>query len=737
MHVFTVSLFFKPQFPDMVSRLIKWLLTIGVLLLLLMTILRFVFYFDFKTQEYTLHNSFNAFVLGLRYDLRMICGLLLPVLIISGLHIKRNEKGKLDLASILRLIVAVLLMTLLFLFYKNNKAPIGLYITSIALFALVMTWLFLQKSCNPYHNNFSKRVWKWYLVILISLMVLFYAVDLQHYDYLHTRLNASVLNYLEDLNISMGMMWESYPILRIILGIVVVILFIYWFIGRSYKRIENAKEERSIVHGLIGGFIFLLLGLGVFGRIGQFPLRWSDAFSFGDEFKANLSLNPIQSFFSTLRYRNSGYDVKKVKQYYLLMSKYLEVQNPNIDNLNYERIYSGVNTKKPNIVLVICESFSGYKSSMWGNPLNTTPYFNQMCNTGVFFDNCFTPAYGTARGVWATITGIPDVESPSTASRNPVAVDQHTIISDFDGYQKYYFLGGSTSWANIRGLLTNNIPDLHLYEEGKYKSKAVDVWGISDKHLFLEANGVLKEEHEPFFAVIQTADNHRPYTIPDEDMKEFKLMNYPDDTLHKYGFDNNKELNAFRYTDFSYQQFMEAAKKESYFSNTIFIFVGDHGIVGNADNLFPKSWSALGLTYHHVPLLFYSPSVLQPKRIKNACSQVDILPSVASLVNISYTNATMGRNLFDTVTNSSLRFNDRAFLYDPESNDIGIVTNDYCYIKNIRSGKEGFMSTRNNNPLPNDSLTINNRKALNELTWAYYETAKYMLLHNKKKEIKK
>ncbi len=102
---------------------------------------------------------------------------------------------------------------------------------------------------------------------------------------------------------------------------------------------------------------------------------------------------------------------------------------------------------------------------MWGNPLNTTPYFNELSKQGVFFDHCFSPAYGTARGVWAIITGIPDVETSNTASRNPAAVDQHTILNDFAGYQKLYFLGGSTSWANIRGLLTNNINDLKLYEE--------------------------------------------------------------------------------------------------------------------------------------------------------------------------------------------------------------------------------------------------------------------------------
>ncbi len=114
---------------------------------------------------------------------------------------------------------------------------------------------------------------------------------------------------------------------------------------------------------------------------------------------------------------------------------------------------------------------------MWGNPLNTTPYFNEMCKNGIFFDRCFTPAYGTARGVWAVLTGIPDVEYPNTASRNPAAVDEHIIINDYNGYEKYYFIGGSSSWANIRGLLTNNITGLHLYEEGSYKEKVCGCLG--------------------------------------------------------------------------------------------------------------------------------------------------------------------------------------------------------------------------------------------------------------------
>ncbi len=147
------------------------------------------------------------------------------------------------------------------------------------------------------------------------------------------------------------------------------------------------------------------------------------------------------------------------------------------------------------------------------------------------------------------------------------------------------------------------------------KKKSVDVWGISDKQLFLEANDVFKMQTNPFVAVIQTADNHRPYTIPAEDKKAFQVKKYATDSLKKYGFESNDELNAFRYTDFSFQTFIEAAKKEKYFNNTIFVFVGDHGIRGDVGNMFPQAWNADGLTTQHVPLLFYSPA--------NACSAKD------------------------------------------------------------------------------------------------------------------
>jgi len=609
--------------------------------------------------------------MGLRYDARIICVLLLPLLIIGSF-----------------------------------------------------------RRCNPFNSTVSRKIIIWFLGIYIFLFSLLYSSDFGHFSYLSQRLNAQVLNYAEDASISGKMLWQTYPVIKILLGMIIFTALLLWLIKRLYKRMAGPARSIRKWNRLAWSIFFgLVFAVAIFGRIGQYPLRWSDAFSLRNDFEANTALNPIQSFFSTLNFRNSTFNLQKTKEYYSLMADHLGVQQQDSIAVNYERVYKGTDSlsvAKPNVVLVICESFSAYKSSMWGNPLKTTPFFDQLCRKGLFFDHCFTPSFGTARGVWATITGTPDVEIPETASRNPAMVDQSTIINDFNGYQKMYFIGGSTSWANIRGLLMNNIEGLHLYEGQDFGAKKEDVWGISDKNLFLGANEILGKQTSPFFAVIQTADNHRPYTIPDEDLGTFKKESFSVDTLKKYGFESDKELNAFRYADYCFQQFFEAAAKEKYFSNTIFVFVGDHGVAGNAEAVYPAAWTDQRLTDEHVPLLFYAPALLPSQKRSEVVSQIDILPTIAGMLHQPYVNTTLGRDLLDPA-----KKNNYAFITNT-AGGIGMVTDDFYFSRNINFPDEELTSlhygTSSYTKQQQDSI----KQKLSAFTNSFFETAKYMLMNNKK-----
>jgi len=376
---------------------------------------------------------------------------------------------------------------------------------------------------------------------------------------------------------------------------------------------------------------------------------------------------------------------------------------------------------------VLCESFSGYKSTMWGNPLDPTPFFAQLCGEGVFFDNCFTPHVGTARGVWATLTGLPDTEPRETASRNPALVEQRTILDDFAGYEKLYFLGGSSSWANIRGLLTRNIPDLRLYEEGSYDAGRIDVWGIGDKALFLAAHDVLRRQTRPFFAVIQTADNHRPYTIPKADLGEFTRRTLPAEELRRGGFAGNDEFNAFRYTDFTFRKFIEAARTAPYFERTVFVFIGDHGIGGDAGTRFPAAWTDQGLTSYHVPLLFYAPKLLAPQRLHAVASQIDVLPSIAGLLGLPHRNTGLGRDLFRQQEIDGGRSN-AAFIIDHPSRSVGVVRGSHFLNHRRDGGREEFVWADFTRPEPPGVRLAPDEHR--EWAFALHETARYLLRHN-------
>ena len=433
----------------------------------------------------------------------------------------------------------------------------------------------------------------------------------------------------------------------------------------------------------------------------------------------------MQNFFTTLRFRRPEFNEQKARENFPLMAEWMQL--PDKDVFSYHREIaprSNALESRPNIVLVQCESFSMYKSTMSGNPLNTTPYFNSLCEKGIFFDRCFTPHFSTARGLFAILTGIPDAQLFKFSTRNPLAIKQHTIVNNFEGYSKHYFLGGSPEFNNFEGLL-KNIDGLQMHSEGSFKSPKINVWGISDKDLFTEANEVFKKQGKPFLAYIQTSDNHRPYMIPAKDTADFKMLFVADDKLRRYGFESLDEFNSFRYSDYCFQKFIETAEKESYFHNTIFVFVGDHGVAGNADALYPSAWTDQRLTDEHVPLLFYAPYLLQPQKRSEVVSQIDILPTIAGMLHQSYVNTTLGRDLLDPE-----KKNNYAFITNT-AGKIGVVTDDFYFIKNLNFPDDKIVPLKYNNLSYTKAQRDSIQQKLSDFTSAFFETAKYMIMNNK------
>jgi len=654
-----------------VPKTIQWIVKLFFIYLCIFTAFRIATVICFKPGSIPVSDLLPSFWLGLKYDLRWIAIILLPIAVLS-----------------------------------------------------------LFPRLSPFTSERGKTLWTAYLGVTTLLVLFFYGADFGQFAYINARLNADALIFARDPRESLQMVWQSYPVVWILFGLAGAVMMMIWMFRRMHVDVteKNINIHKFTYRRRWHAAALLLLGWFSYGFLTLKPLDIFRAFNLNDEFKSNLALNPMQNFFTTLKYVNPDHNTKAV-EYYKYMTDFLQIVEPVSPSKPYSRLMhpgSRAFESQPNVVLVICESFSMYKSSMSGNPLNSTPYFNKMCNEGIFFERCFTPSFGTARGIFATITGIPDVQLSIFSTQNQESVNQRTIINDFNGYEKFYFIGGRSQFNNFKGLVSN-INNLHVYEEGSYKAQKLNVWGISDKNLFLEANGVLSKQAKPFFAIIQTADNHRPFDIPEED-KDFVRDLITDEDLVKYGFESLKEYHAFAYTDYCIKKFMEAAKNSPYFNNTIFVFTGDHGVEGNATAIYPQAWTEQRLADEHVPLLFYSPALLAPQKRAETVSQIDILPTIAGMMQQPYLNTTLGRDVLD-----STKKENAAFIIYHAPGWIGVVNDNYFFRKNIRFKKEELLPVRNNLPALSKAQQDSVKAHLSQLTSAMYETARWLLINNKNK----
>jgi phosphoglycerol transferase MdoB-like AlkP superfamily enzyme len=518
------------------------------------------------------------------------------------------------------------------------------------------------RAFSPFERQAARRGWSWYLAVSHLLLFLVYAVDFGYYAYAASRVNVSILQFLYNPDTSAGMVWASYPVVRHAIGLAVASWAVFRLARLLLERAghwpeASAPRRRRVAASVV---VALVAAGAVYGKFSWYPLRWSDAHFSTSTFAADLAHNPVLYLAETLRKKPAAYDLAKVRAAYPVVANYLGIADPDPSRLAYVRrakpvgapagappaARGGASSRRPNVVIVLLESFAAYKTGSFGNPLDPTPRFDALAREGTLYTRFFTPTWGTARSVWATVTGLPDVETDLTATRNPLLVSQNSILNDFTGYEKLYFLGGSLNWANIRGLLAANIKGLRMFEEGSYSAPRVDVWGISDLDLFEEANRVFSGSGKPFVAIVQTSGSHRPYTIPKSN-RGFEPRRISDADAQRHGFGAADEFNAFRFLDHAIGVFIEGARREPWFADTIFLFYGDHGLPGGAPHI-PRGDQEAGLTHFHVPLLVYGPGRIPGgRRIDTVASELDVLPTAASLAGLPYVNSTLGRDLLD------------------------------------------------------------------------------------------
>ena len=573
---------------------------------------------------------------------------------------------------------------------------------------------------NPATRAGARVFWLWYFVAIQALVLLLYAIDIGHYDYARSRLNATITEHLTPADVALGMAWQSYPIVWGLLGLAVAAA-IYRLVLKRLARPEAAGHPWwARMAG--GALVVVLAGVAVWGKASWYPLRWSDAYFSTNDFVSALALNPVLFLADTLGTRGETYRVAKVREHYDLVADLLELRERDAKALSFTRFVEP--PMKPgaprNLVVIHLESLAGFKVGALGSKAGATPHFDALAAEGLLFTNFFVPAVPTARSVFSMLTGVPDYHGGRSASRDPLIARQHTLVNALAGSERFYFLGGSASWGNIRSLLAQSIENLQVFEEGDFAAERADVWGITDHDLLEHAHGKLAAAaKQPFFAFIQTSGNHRPYTIPEIGRRGFEPAQRDAESLRADGFDSLAAYNGLRFLDHAIGHFFKLARSAPYFRDTLFVLYGDHGNPAASDIPFER----LGLTGFHVPMLIYAPGFVPSGRSDSIASLVDVLPTSLTLMGVPHLNQTLGRDLL------AQRPPQRRFALVPE----GVLNDEYF----LRAGPGGAKLFRYRSGTPasdlRDSLPAEAGE-LQRLREALYETARYMLYHNKPRE---
>jgi phosphoglycerol transferase MdoB-like AlkP superfamily enzyme len=671
------------KIPDEIKYLVGNLLIVYLFLLLF----RVIFYiFFFKTNDHHLHDILKAWHLGIKFDMRLALIISIPILLVI---------------------------------------------------------LFFQK--RIFSKRIFHRIFMTYFFIVYLVLLVIYVVDLGFYAYMGQRINLTILNFVNwrDAGTNLGMVWESYPIVRGLIGVIILMFILYFLHKRLYLHFyqKNNNTERHHVtgnrkryFGIYVTIIILLMAYGIYGNFDYYPLQWGQALFTQDNGISSLGLNPVLNFYNKLKFGGDTYHPALTRKYYPYVAKYLHITHPDSANLNFVRTYEGDTSRpKPNIVFVMLESTGAAVSSMFNNPMHPTPNMQRLADSGVLFENFYVPAHSTAKTVYALITGLPDITLDRPAASHSSMINQRVIMNEFNGYEKYYFLGGNMNWENIRALFTTNIRGVRLFEEKDFSDKRLDVWGISDYDLVHEANKVFDatwRNHKPFVAFLQLADNHEPFsTTPGAG--DFKLLTKADISKSKFdssGFSSLGELNALRYEDYNVGQLIKLAKESGYLDNTIFVFFGDHNAILNPYHFMPIPEYEMGTGQLHVTAFIYSPYYFKPARMTKPASLLDLFPTFAHYIGMPFKNYTLGVNLFDSTRKQTYNF---LFFIKNSKVYYGMIGSRFLYEISV-DHKDSSLYDLSKNPLKNvANLYPDTARCLNALTNGFYQSTWYLIFNNK------
>ena len=509
--------------------------------------------------------------------------------------------------------------------------------------------------------NFRKTI-RIYSIILVILLSFLTIADLELYTAWGFRMDATPLQYFKNPE-EMGASVSSSPVFLLLTILVAfVFLFILFYIKLFDKKINaDSKTKFSVWDMAISLLLFAILFIPIRGGIQKIPINISDVYFSEKLFADHAAINLPWNIMFTILNKD---DAKNPFQYYT--EKESEKLVDSLYNSGPLRIPSILNVEKPNVIIIILESFTAKWVESLGGVPGVTPQLDKIAEDGLSFTRIYAAGDRSEKGQTAILSGYPNqaITSIIKIPEKTRELPSITQVLKKEGYQTSYTYGGELEFANIKSyLLTTGFQKL----TDKYSfplAERTTSWGVHDEFVLNRFQSDLQTEKQPFFATLFTLSSHEPYDVPLHHFKE------KDET--------SEFKNSIFYTDSIIGAFINKAKTSSWWYNTLIIFVADHGhpLPGHDANDAPSKF--------HIPLIFSGGALKMKGTINTIGSQTDIATTLLHQLNYSTKQFKWGKDLLDSSA--------KPFAFYSFNNGFGFVTPKGTETIDNVSGKTIFKS---------------------------------------------
>jgi phosphoglycerol transferase MdoB-like AlkP superfamily enzyme len=395
------------------------------------------------------------------------------------------------------------------------KDLLGAFFYGIKLDISITGYLLLLLSVLMVFLTFAgHRVVKWvtriYNLVFVTLFSIITIVDIELYRNWGFRVDSTILLYLKTPQEGLA----STRIGLLILLVAATGLFIWIFLRVYKKYVESTLINTKPLKWYFAPLFLLLAGtmiIPVRGGFGIAPINVGTVFFSHHQFANHAAVNCIWNFGESLSNRNKKQEIVFMENS-LANREFSKLFTFNDD----KPTFSLIKNEKPNILIIILESFANVVIEPLGGLPDVTPQLSKIADEGVLFTNFYANGDRSDKGIVSILSGYPAQPTTSIIKFTSKSEKLPHISKELIklGYSTGFYYGGEINFANMKSYFVGGayetLVTLDDFSDDDLNSK----WGAHDHIVFNRRLNDLEQTQQHIFRAIFTLISHEPFDVP-------------------------------------------------------------------------------------------------------------------------------------------------------------------------------------------------------------------------------